>query len=62
MQPGDGHWSVPSMHRVAAPSATLSRGEPSVIQSAIPQPSNLYGGAYSLGGLAESPDPYAFPQ
>ena len=26
VQPGDGHWSTPGMHRVAAPSATLSRG------------------------------------
>ena len=24
--PGDGHWPTPSMHRVAAPSTTLSRG------------------------------------
>ena len=54
MQPGDGHWSMPGMHRVAAPSATLSRGEPSATQSAVPQLSHLYGGAYSLGGLAES--------
>ena len=54
MQPGDGHWSIPGMHRVAAPSATLSREEPSAIQSAVPQPSHLYGGAYSLGGSAES--------
>ena len=54
MQPGDGHQSMPDMHRVAAPSATLSRGEPSATQSAVPQPSHLYGGAYSLGSLAES--------
>ena len=26
VQPGDGHWSTPGMHRVAAPSATLGRG------------------------------------
>ena len=26
VQPGDGHWSTPGMHRVAAPSTTLSRG------------------------------------
>ena len=26
VQPGDGHWSMPGMHRVAAPSATLGRG------------------------------------
>ena len=25
VQPGDGHWSTPGMHRVAAPSATLGR-------------------------------------
>ena len=54
MQPGDGHWSTPGMQRVAAPSGTLSKGEPSATQSAVPQPSHLYGGAYSLGGSAES--------
>ena len=54
VHPGDGHWSTPGMQRVAVPSATLSRGEPSATQSAVPQPSHLYGGAYSLGGLAES--------
>ena len=54
MQPGDGHWSTPGMHRVAAPSITLSRGEPSATQSAVPQPSHLYGGAYSLGGSVEN--------
>ena len=26
VQPGDGHWSTPGMHRVTAPSATLGRG------------------------------------
>ena len=26
VQPADGHWSTPGMHRVAAPSATLGRG------------------------------------
>ena len=36
VQPGDGHWFTPGMHRVAAPSATLSRGEPSATQSAVP--------------------------
>ena len=44
-QPGDGHRSMPGMHRVATPSTTLSRGEPSATQSAIPQQSHLYGGA-----------------
>ena len=42
------------MHRVAAPFTTLSRGKPSATQPAVPQPSHLYGGAYSFGGLAES--------
>ena len=36
VQPGDGHWSMSGMHRVAAPSATLSRGEPSATQSSVP--------------------------
>ena len=49
VQPDDGHWSTPGMHRVAAPSATLCRGEPSATHSAVPQPSHLFGGAYSLG-------------
>ena len=54
VQPGDVHQLTPSMHRVAAPSTMLSRGEPSATQSAVPQPSHLYGGAYSFGSLAES--------
>ena len=63
VQPGDGHQPTPGMHRVAAPSTTLSGGALccSVAQSAVPQPSHLYGGAYSFGGLAEShpiPLPY----
>ena len=46
---------------VAAPTTTLSRGEPSTTQSAVPQPSHLYGGAYSLGGSLEShPMPLPF--
>ena len=36
VQPGDGLWSSPGMHRVAAPSATLARGEPSATHSAVP--------------------------
>ena len=48
---GDGHQSTPGMHRVAAPSVTLDRGEPSATHSAVPQP---FGGAYSLGGSVES--------
>ena len=51
VQPGDGHQSTPGMHRVAAPSATLGRVEPSATHSAVPQP---IGGVYSLGGSIES--------
>ena len=51
VQPGDGHWSTPGMHRVAAPTATLGRVEPSATHSAVPQP---IGGVYSLGGSIES--------
>ena len=54
VQPGDGHQAMPGMHRVTVPFITLSRGEPSATQSAFPQPSHQYDGAYSLGGLAES--------
>ena len=32
----------------------MTRGEPSATKSAVPQPSHLYGWAYSFGGLAES--------
>ena len=41
------------VYRVAAPSTALSRGELQATQSAVPLPSQLYGGAYSFGGLAE---------
>ena len=51
MKPGDGHWPTPGMHRVAAPSTAVSRGEPPATQSAVPGP---YGGAYSSGGLEET--------
>ena len=58
VQPGDGHQSTPGMHRVAALSAILGRGESSATHSAVSQ---LIGGVYSLGGSAESPDPSTFP-
>ena len=58
VQPADGHWSTPCMHRVLAPSATLVRVEPSATHSAVPQP---IGGVYGLGGSIESHNPSAFP-
>ena len=48
VQPGDGHWSTPGMHTVAAPSTTLGRGMPSATHSGVSQP---IGGVYSLGAL-----------
>ena len=50
----NGHQPTLTMHWVVAPSTALSKKEPSATQSAIPQPSHLYGGADSFGGLAES--------
>ena len=57
VQLGDGHGPPPGMHRVASPSTTLSRREPSATQSAVSRPSHLYGEAYIFGGLAELPIP-----
>ena len=51
VQPGGGHQSTPGMHRVAVPTATLGRVEPSATHSAVPQ---AIGGVYSLGGSIES--------
>ena len=51
---GNGHWPPPGMHRLAAASTALSSGEPSTTQSAVFQPSQLYGGAYSLGAWWEN--------
>ena len=61
VQPDDGHLPTPGMHRVSAPSMALSRGEPPATQSAVPKLFQLYGGAYSFGGLAESFNPSTFP-
>ena len=57
MQPSDGHWSTPGMHRDAAPSTTLSRGKPSATQLAVPQPSHLYGRHTALGAQQSHPIP-----
>ena len=52
VEPDDGHWSTPGMHRVAAPSIALSRGSLLLLSLLFPN-YPIYGGAYSLGGLAE---------
>ena len=36
VQPGDGHWSTPGMHRVAASSTTLSRGHLLLLSQLFP--------------------------
>ena len=36
LQPGDGHWSTPGMHRVAAASATMSRGSLLLLSQLFP--------------------------
>ena len=61
VQPGDGHLSMPGMHRVAAPSATLGRGSLLLLSWLFPNHPIYMVGAYSLGGSAESPHPSYFP-
>ena len=61
-QPGDGHWSMPGMHRVAAPTATLGRGSLLLLIQLFPNHPIYLVGAYSPWGLCgESPDPSTFP-
>ena len=54
VQLGDGHQSMPGMHRVAAPSATLSRGGAFYYSVCCSPTIPFIWWAYSLGGLAES--------
>ena len=49
VQPGDGHQYTSGMHRVAVPSATLSRGEPSATQSIVPNHPIYMVGLTALG-------------
>ena len=53
MQPSNGHWPTPGIHRVAAPSNALSGGSLMLLNQLSPA-TPKYGGAYSLGGLADS--------
>ena len=57
VQPGDGHRSTPGMHRVAAPTATVGRVEPSATHSATP--ANWWG-IQPWGLHRESPNPSTF--
>ena len=61
VQPGDGHWSTPGMHRVTDPSATLGRGSLLVLIPLFPNHSIYLVGHTALGLSGESPDPFAFP-
>ena len=58
VQPGDCHQSMPDMHRVAAPSTTLSRGEPST-QLFPTHP--IYMVVHTALEAQQSPDPSIFP-
>ena len=49
VQPGDGHRSMPGMHRLAAPSTTLSRGEPSATQCCSLTISSIWWGIQHWG-------------
>ena len=49
VQPGDGHQSTPGMHRVAAPSATLSRGSLLLLSLLFPNPPIYMVGHTALG-------------
>ena len=53
VQPGDGHWPTPSMHRVAAPSTTLSRGSLLLLSLLFPAIPSIWWGI-QLWGLAGS--------
>ena len=53
VQPGDGHWSMPGMHRVAVPSATLGRGSLLLLIQLFP---NHLVGIQPWGPSGESPD------
>ena len=63
VQPGDGHPPTPGTRYALSGCYldNLEQREPYATQSAVPQPSHLYGGAYSLGLPRESPNPSAFP-
>ena len=61
VQPGDGHQSTPGMHRVAAPSTTLSRGNLLLLSLLFPSHPIHMVGHTALGLGRESPNPSAFP-
>ena len=58
VQPDDGHWSTPGVHRVAAPSTALRRRSLLSLNQLSPSHSNYI---QLLGLDRESPNPSAFP-
>ena len=51
VQSGDGHWSTPGMHRVAAPSTTLGRGSLLLLIQLFPNHPIYLVGHTALGAL-----------
>ena len=51
--PDDGLWLMPGVHGVAAYPTALSRKEPPATHSAVLQPFQQCGGAYSVWGLCK---------
>ena len=61
VHPGDGHWSMPGMHSVAAPSTTLSRGSLLLLSLLFPNHPIYMVGIQPWGLSRESPNPSTFP-
>ena len=57
MQPSDGHWSMPGMHSVAAPSATLRRGSLLLLSLLFPNHPIYMVGHTALGAWQSHPIP-----
>ena len=61
VQPGDGHWCTLGMHRVAAPSTTLSSGEPSPTCQLFPNHPIYMVGHTALGAWQRIPQSLCLP-
>ena len=60
VQPGDGYWPRPGMHRVAAPASALSRGSLLLLNQLSSSQSSYMAGIHLWGLGRESPDPSTF--
>ena len=61
VQPGDGHWSTPGMHRVTDPSTTLGRWSLLLLIQLFPNIPSVWWAIQPWVLSGESPDPSAFP-